>query len=99
MLLLLHKVTPLSVAAAKYAIKYLKRTLPHDAQFIPKNDISFEVFVKFKSTPGKVLTFVDTNWGPYDASVPTSTDEPSYLDLFKSRSISGYLIWLGGLLF
>ena len=61
MLSLIHKVTPLYVAAAKYAIKYLKRTLLRDAQFIPKNDISFEVFVNFKTTPGKVLIFADTN--------------------------------------
>ena len=61
MLSLFHKVTPLYVAAAKYAIKYLKINLPRDAQFIPKNDIIFEVFVKFKTTPEKVLIFVDTN--------------------------------------
>jgi hypothetical protein len=37
----------------------------------------------------------DANWGPQDQSKPTSTNNKD-LELFKSRSILGYLIWLGG---
>jgi hypothetical protein len=36
----------------------------------------------------------DANWGPQDQSKPTDQNQEE-LDLFKSRSISGYLIWLG----
>ena len=95
----LHKATPSHISAAKYAIKYLKGTLSYGIQFTSKHNISLEAFVKLPTDPSKVLTFTDANWGPQDASVPKSTDAPTYLDLFKSRSISGYLIWLGGPLF
>ena len=89
----LHKVTPSYISAAKYAIKYLKGTLSYGIQFTSKHNISLEEFVKFPTDPSKVLKFIDANWGPQYASVPKSTDDPTYLDLFKSRSISGYLIW------
>ena len=95
----LHKVTPSYISAAKYAIKYLKGTLSYGIQFTSKHNISLEEFVKFPTDPSKVLKFIDANWGPQYASVPKSTDDPTYLDLFKSRSISGYLIWPGGPLF
>ena len=36
------------------------------------------------------------NWGPQDTSVPKVSTKSRHLPLFKSRSISGYLIWLGG---
>ena len=95
----LYKATPSHVSVAKYTIKYLKGTMSYGIQFTPKHNISLEAFVKFPTDTSKVLTFTDANWGPQDASVPKATDEPTYLDLSKSRSISGYLIWLGGPLF
>ena len=36
----------------------------------------------------------DANWGPQDASKPTKN--PPELELFKTRSLSGYLLWLNG---
>ena len=95
----LHKAILSHVSTAKYAIKYLKGALSYGIQFISKHNISLEAFVKFPTDPRKVLTSTDANWGPQDTSVPKSTDVPTYLDLFKSRSISGYLIWFGGPLF
>jgi hypothetical protein len=38
----------------------------------------------------------DSNWGPQDQSVPKPNDPPILLDLFKSRSIAGFVIWLCG---
>ena len=35
------------------------------------------------------------NWGPQDASKPSKTNQQE-LDLFKTQSISGYVIWLNG---
>jgi hypothetical protein len=37
----------------------------------------------------------DANWGPQDQSVPPPNTNQK-VDLFKSRSVSGFLIWLGG---
>ena len=34
--------------------------------------------------------------GSQDQSVPTPNDTLTSLDLFKTRSIAGYIIWLGG---
>ena len=95
----LHKATPSHVVAEKYVIQYLIGILSYGTYFTSNNNTILEVFVNFPTTPGKVVTFTDTDWGPQDESVPFSTYEPSYLDLIKPRSISGYLIWLSGPLF
>lgn len=92
----LYRTTPSYVLAAKYTIKYLKGTLFYGIQFTFKHNISLEAFVKFPTELIKVLTFIDANWGPQEASVPKATDMLTYQDLFKSQSIPGYLIWLGG---
>jgi len=55
-----------------------------------------ESFVQFPLDPTKLTSLSDANWGPQDQSVPKETDEPIELDLFKSRSIAGYVIWLAG---
>ena len=55
-----------------------------------------EAFIKFLIDQSKILPFTDANWGPQDASVPKPNSPEILLDLFKSRSISGCLIWLGG---
>lgn len=41
-------------------------------------------------------TSTDANWGPQDQSVPKPDDPPAKIDLFKSCSIAGYIIWFGG---
>ena len=38
----------------------------------------------------------DANWGPQDQSVPKQYQPQKQLPLFQSRSVSGYLLWLGG---
>ena len=38
----------------------------------------------------------NANWGPQDQSVPTANDPEELLELFKSRSIADYIVWLGG---
>ena len=37
----------------------------------------------------------DANWGPQDQSKP-DPDKPQKLELFKTRSLSGFLLWLNG---
>ena len=38
----------------------------------------------------------DANWGPQDQSVPKTNQQAKQLPLFQSRSVSGFLLWLGG---
>jgi hypothetical protein len=38
----------------------------------------------------------DANWGPQDQSVPKHNSVLPELELFKTRSLSGFLIWYGG---
>ena len=51
--------------------------------------------VKFPVDPTCLTALTDANWGPQDQSHP-DPNNPQELELFKSRSMSGYLIWLGG---
>lgn len=80
---------------AKRVIKYLKGTKSKGILFSSKNRNKLESFVKFPISPTSITTMTDANWGPQDQSKPTETNQEE-LELFKSRSISGYLIWLGG---
>ena len=58
--------------------------------------LRFSSFVQYPVDPSQLLPLSDANWGPQDASFPKPTDSPVLLDLWKSRSISGFIIWLGG---
>mmetsp|Transcript_20445 Transcript_20445/g.28758 ORF Transcript_20445/g.28758 Transcript_20445/m.28758 type:complete len:131 (+) Transcript_20445:467-859(+) len=54
-------------------------------------------YVKFPlDQPNNTTALTDSNWGPQDASVPHLNKEFHFLGLFKSRFISGYLIWRSG---
>jgi deoxyuridine 5'-triphosphate nucleotidohydrolase len=80
---------------AKRVIKYLKGTKEKGILFTSKNRNKLESFVKFPIPPSEITSMTDANWGPQDQSKPTPANIEE-LELFKSRSISGYLIWLGG---
>ena len=43
-----------------------------------------------------MLALTDANLGPQDQSVPTPSDPPIQLELFKLRSITGHIVWWGG---
>ena len=45
--------------------------------------------------PQTVTSLTDANWGPQDQSRPLP-NETRTLEPFKTRSLSGFLIWLGG---
>ena len=90
------KCSPGHIDAAKYVIRYLKDTQNIGIKFSSRNNDTMESFVQFPLDPTKLTSLSDTNWGPQDQSVPKETDEPIELDLFKSRSIAGYVIWLAG---
>jgi len=88
--------SPGHLEAAKYVLRYLKGTPNLGISFTSRPQTKLESFVKFPVPLTQLQPFSDANWGPQDASVPKPTDPPQELDLFKSRSISGFLLWLGG---
>lgn len=88
--------SPGHLEAAKYVLRYLKGTANLGISFTSMPQSSLESFVKFPIDPSTLLPFSDANWGPQDASVPKANDPPQEVELFKSRSISGFLLWLGG---
>jgi hypothetical protein len=88
--------SPRHIEAAKYAIKYLKGTPNLGIKYSSRHNDSLESFVQFPLDPSKLQSLTDANWGPQDQSVTKDTDDPVLLELFKSRSTAGYVIWLGG---
>ena len=91
-----HNCSPGHIDSARYAIKYLKGTADRGIMFSSKHNQAIESYVKYPVEADKIVPLTDANWGPQDQSEPRPTDNPQYLDLFKSRSLAGYIIWLGG---
>ena len=79
------------VEAARYAIRYVKQTrhlgIHFDSNFRP----NLQSYVHFPLDPLTATT--DANWGSQDLS---NTAHNQQLPLFKSRSISGHIIFLFG---
>jgi hypothetical protein len=84
------------IDAARYILQYLKGTSNLGISFSTLPNSNLESFVKYPVDPSQLLPFSDANWGPQDQSVPKPNDPPVLLDLWKSRSISGFMIWLSG---
>lgn len=80
--------SPGHIAAAKHVVRYLKGT--------PKLGINISSFIKFPIDPTRLQALTDVNWGPQDQLVPKASDPPVLLELFKTRSIAGHVILLGG---
>ncbi len=74
---------------------YLKGTKNHGISFSSSECENLESFIKFPIPDDGITALCDANWGPQDQSKP-KPNETRTLDLFKSRSISGYLLWYGG---
>eukprot|EP00957_Ditylum_brightwellii_P173942 13242631-Ditylum_brightwellii.AAC.1 len=55
-----------------------------------------EVYIKFP-IKDDVVAMSNTNWGPQDTSIPRSKKDVA-LELFKTKSILGFLIWHHGLI-
>ena len=83
--------TAAHIQAAKYAIRYIQQTkhlgIYFDSQF--RNQL--ESYIKYPKDPLVALT--DANWGSQDLS---KIPENKTIPLFKSRSISGHIIFLFG---
>jgi deoxyuridine 5'-triphosphate nucleotidohydrolase len=87
------KCTKAHITQVKRVIRYLKGTKSLGIQFTSKQMSKIESHVKFPID--NVTSMCDANWGPQDQSRP-SPNETQEVDLFKSRSLSGFLIYLNG---
>ena len=79
------------INAAKQVIKYLKDTQDLSITFATKANSDLKAHIEF-NTNLLITEISDSNWGPQDASKPKPNTN-IHLDLFKSRSVSGFLIW------
>jgi hypothetical protein len=80
--------------AVKRVVRYLKGTKRHGICFRSSEPAALNSFVKFPIDPTVITPFTDANWGPQDQSTPKPHDPP--LELFKSRSLSGFILWSNG---
>ena len=89
------KATKSHLQHVKRVIKYLKGTKTLGICFDTETASKVEAFVKFPLPNDKITSLCDANWGPQDQSRPRD-NESRQIDIFKSRSISGYILYLGG---
>ena len=82
------------IQAAKRVIKYLKGTRSLGITFGHQSNSILQGHVKFP-IPSQPTGLSDANWGPQDASTPKQNTTEK-LELFKTRSISGFLLWMNG---
>ena len=85
------------IEAAKRILRYLKGTATKGITFSSHQHSNIEAFVKFPLPPSPAITaLTDANWGPQDQSRPSPKRTYPDLELFKTRSLSGFLIWGNG---
>ena len=89
-----HCATTGHLDAAKRIIRYLKGTKHLGIAFHSRRNTKLQSFIKFPLDPQHITPFTDANWGPQDQSKPKPHDKP--VDLFKTRSLSGFIIWRHG---
>lgn len=88
--------SPGPIDAVKYVIKYLKDTKSMGIAFHSDEKLNIQSFIHFPIPHLKIFASYDTNLGGQDQSIPNPQEPPQEIELFKSRSISGYLINLLG---
>ena len=85
------------IHAAKHFIKYLKGTRQMGISFTTSPSTTLRSFVKFPhDQTNKLFSMSDANWGPQDQSSKRKNQSSNKIDIFKTWSISGYILWLGG---
>ena len=90
----LHSATTSHVAAERSGVKDLKGCKSLGITFTTQQSNDISAFLNFPLPPNKLCALTDVNWGPQDASDPDPSSPPERLDLFKSRSVLGYILWL-----
>ena len=84
------------IDAAKRVLRYLKGTKMKGLEFSTNSISDLAAYIKFPLDKKPVIALTDANWGPQDQSVPKRTNKPQQLELFKSRSLSGFVLWGNG---
>jgi dUTPase len=87
------------IAAVKRVIRYLKGTKTRGITFTNTSAATLNSYIKFPiADPNnlKLISMCDANWGPQDQSAPNPDKPVPPMDLFKSRLLSGYLLWING---
>ena len=92
-----HFPSPGHLNAAKYALWYLKGTKSKGITLSSKSNQTLQTYIKFPIVSDKITAITDANWGPQDQSLPTKYSNKE-ITLHKSRSISGYTIYVNGLI-
>ena len=82
--------------AAKRVLRYLKGTKHKGIKFETSPQRQIEAFLKFPLQPKQVTALTDANWGSQDQSIPNAKNPSIPLDLFKTRSLSGFILWSHG---
>ena len=90
--------SPGHLAAAKYVICYLKGTKSLGIAFHSDGNLNIQSFIHFPIPNLKVHLHApsDANWGLQYQSIPNPQEPSEEVHLFKTQSISGYLINLLG---
>ena len=80
------------ITAAKRVLRYIKGTKHKGITFSTTGNSHLAAYIKFPLPPNPIA-LTDANWGPQDQSVPKPSDKPQELELFKTRSLSGFIVW------
>lgn len=84
------------IDAAIRVIKYPKGTKNLRIKFSSKDSNNLQSFTNFPIPNNKLTGLCDANWGPQDQSRPKEGNKPQELELFKTRSMSGFITWMNG---
>ena len=87
--------SPGHIDAARRVTKYLLGTKDRAITFTQQQNESLNAFIKFPIPTNQLTALTDANWGPQDQSIPSKYTHHQPLDLFKTRSLSGYVLFYG----
>ena len=91
-----HNLSKGHVDAAMRVIRYIKGTKTKGLRFSSSDNNCLSSYLNFPVLKDVVTTLTDANKGPQDQSEPKKITVQKKLDLFQTRSMSGYLLWLNG---
>jgi hypothetical protein len=80
--------------AARCVLKYILGTIDHGIRFTHKPNTTLVNFIGF--VPPSNTTFLDANWGPQNASVPTASQPPIHIDTNYTRPLYGHVTYRSG---
>ena len=98
--------SPGHLDAVKHVGQYLKSTAELGLMFTSRRNQALESYIYFLLnesvhlpngfTAPELTGFCDVNWGPQDASLPSSSTTSRQVSLNETRSICGHILFMGG---